>query len=75
MAMIKAGILATAASLVLVPAVFAQSTDKNPLTQVKALKCRFTVYASGAWAKTTQEPSAAELKAIREYDTKGFWTS
>jgi glutaconate CoA-transferase subunit B len=25
--------------------------------------------------KTTAEPSAAELKAIREYDTKGFWTS
>jgi glutaconate CoA-transferase subunit B len=23
----------------------------------------------------TPEPSAAELKAIREYDTKGFWTS
>ena len=23
----------------------------------------------------TAEPSAAELKAIREYDTKGFWTS
>jgi hypothetical protein len=36
----------------------AQSTDKNPLAQVKALKCRFTVYASGAWNKTTQEPSA-----------------
>lgn len=26
-------------------------------------------------AKMTQEPNAAELKAIREYDTKGFWTS
>ncbi len=26
-------------------------------------------------AKPTPEPSAAELKAIREYDTKGFWTS
>jgi glutaconate CoA-transferase subunit B len=26
-------------------------------------------------AKITEEPSAAELKAIREYDTKGFWTS
>jgi len=23
----------------------------------------------------TQEPSAAELAAIREYDKKGFWTS
>lgn len=25
--------------------------------------------------KPTAEPSAAELKAIRDYDTKGFWTS
>jgi glutaconate CoA-transferase subunit B len=25
--------------------------------------------------QTTPEPDAAELKAIREYDTKGFWTS
>jgi glutaconate CoA-transferase subunit B len=25
--------------------------------------------------KPTAEPNAAELKAIREYDTKGFWTS
>lgn len=25
--------------------------------------------------KPTPEPNAAELKAIREYDTKGFWTS
>jgi glutaconate CoA-transferase, subunit B len=25
--------------------------------------------------KTTPEPNAAELRAIREYDTKGFWTS
>jgi len=25
--------------------------------------------------KTTPEPNPEELKAIREYDTKGFWTS
>jgi len=25
--------------------------------------------------KPTSEPAGAELKAIREYDTKGFWTS
>jgi glutaconate CoA-transferase subunit B len=25
--------------------------------------------------KSTPEPSAAELRAIREYDTNGFWTS
>lgn len=29
----------------------------------------------GANVMTTPEPSAAELKAIREYDTRGFWTS
>jgi hypothetical protein len=29
----------------------------------------------GPDAKPTPEPNAAELKAIREYDTKGFWTS
>jgi len=29
----------------------------------------------GAEVGQTAEPSAAELKAIREYDTKGFWTS
>ena len=36
----------------------AQTTDKNPLAQVKALKCRFAIYASGAWSKATQEASA-----------------
>ena len=50
-----------AAALVLTLAVAgaasAQTTDQNPLAKVKALKCRFTVYASGAWSKT-QEPSA-----------------
>jgi hypothetical protein len=35
----------------------AQSTDKNPLAQVKRLKCRFSVYASGSWTKA-QEPQA-----------------
>jgi glutaconate CoA-transferase subunit B len=29
----------------------------------------------GADIHETPEPSAAELKAIRKYDTKGFWTS
>jgi glutaconate CoA-transferase, subunit B len=29
----------------------------------------------GSDVSTTPEPSPAELKAIREYDTKGFWTS
>jgi len=27
----------------------AQGTDKNPLAQVKSLKCRFTIYSSGSW--------------------------
>ena len=36
----------------------AQTTDKNPLAQVKSLKCRFAIYASGSWARTTQEASA-----------------
>jgi len=35
----------------------AQTTEKNPLAQVKNLKCRFSVYASGSWTKT-QEPQA-----------------
>ncbi len=29
----------------------------------------------GKEVRPTPEPNAAELKAIREYDTKGFWTS
>ena len=43
---------------ILVHGVHAQSTDKNPLAGVKAMKCRFTIYAAGAWSKQTQEPSA-----------------
>jgi hypothetical protein len=35
----------------------AQTTDKNPLAQVKRLKCRFSVYASASWSKA-QEPQA-----------------
>jgi hypothetical protein len=27
----------------------AQGIDKNPLAQVKSLKCRFTIYTSGSW--------------------------
>ncbi len=57
-AMIRAAVAVLAFSTLLPVAASAQSTDKNPLAQVKALKCRFTVYSSGAWAKTTQEPSA-----------------
>jgi len=35
----------------------AQTTDKNPLAQVKKLTCRFSIYASGSWTKT-REPQA-----------------
>ena len=35
----------------------AQTTEKNPLAQVKRLKCRFSVYASASWNKA-QEPQA-----------------
>ena len=55
--MIKVAV-AVSMALALATGARAQTTDKNPLAQVKALKCRFTIYASGAWAKTTQEPSA-----------------
>ena len=43
---------------------------------------RDDVLASTGWKlkvaddlKATAEPAPAELKAIRDYDTKGFWTS
>ena len=58
--MMKTPVVAIAAAFMLaVPAhARAQTTDNNPLAKVKSLKCRFTIYASGSWAKTTQEPSA-----------------
>jgi hypothetical protein len=46
-----------AVTLALAPGALAQPADQNPLAHVKALKCQFTVYASGSWSKT-QEPSA-----------------
>ena len=58
MTMIKAGFAAVVMSLLVAHGAQAQSTDKNPLTGVKALKCRFSIYAVGAWAKQTQEPGA-----------------
>jgi hypothetical protein len=35
---------------------FAQGTDKNPLAQVKSLKCQFSIYSSGSWK--SGEPQA-----------------
>src|SRR5256885_9969516 len=55
--MIKAA-AALSIAIALATGARAQTTDKNPLAQVKSLKCRFTIYASGAWAKATEEPSA-----------------
>jgi hypothetical protein len=50
LARMSALLAATAVAAVLAPRVmFAQSTDKNPLAQVKSLKCRFTIYTSGSW--------------------------
>jgi hypothetical protein len=41
--------LATVVAVATAHLAFAQSTDRNPLAQVKALKCRFTIYSSGSW--------------------------
>src|SRR5215831_8103474 len=49
--------LVTAFVLAAAHAAAAQTTEKNPLAQVKRLKCRFSVYASASWNKA-QEPSA-----------------
>ena len=57
--MTKTRVVAIAAAFTLgaSPLAHAQTTDKNPLAQVKSLKCRFSIYASGSWSKT-QEPQA-----------------
>src|SRR5438477_12931374 len=60
--------VAVSMALALATGARAQTTDKNPLAQVKALKCRFTIYASGTWAKTTQEPGAQ----VRQPETLGL---
>lgn len=39
----------TALMAVAMPTAFAQGTDKNPLAQVKSLKCQFSIYSSGSW--------------------------
>jgi len=41
--------LATVVAVAIARLALAQSTDRNPLAQVKALKCRFTIYSSGSW--------------------------
>src|SRR5438270_11601615 len=56
--MLRAALIA-ATVLAVAHAAVAQSTEKNPLAQVKRLKCRFSVYASGSWTKA-QEPQAQE---------------
>jgi hypothetical protein len=50
LARIGARLAAMAAMMaVAIPTAFAQSTDKNPLAQVKKLKCQFSIYSSGSW--------------------------
>ncbi|HET9830333.1 MAG TPA: hypothetical protein VFP91_01430 [Vicinamibacterales bacterium] len=49
--------LVTAIVLTAAHTATAQTTEKNPLAQVKHLKCRFSVYASASWSKA-QEPQA-----------------
>lgn len=49
--------LVTAMVLAFALTAAAQTTEKNPLAQVKHLKCQFSVYASGSWTKA-QEPQA-----------------
>ena len=39
----------TVAAVLAARTTLAQGTDKNPLAQVKSLKCRFTIYTSGSW--------------------------
>jgi hypothetical protein len=50
--LVRMSALLTAMTVVAVLAActtLAQGTDKNPLAQVKSLKCRFTIYSSGSW--------------------------
>ena len=68
--------LVTAIALAAVQTAGAQTTEKNPLAQVKHLKCRFSVYASVSWNKA-QEPQAQVRQPetlsldIDEIDTDG----
>ena len=32
----------------------AQTTDQNPLAHVKAMKCKFVIYAAGSWNKARE---------------------
>lgn len=41
--------VAVAAVVLVTQGALAQGTDKNPLAQVKSLKCKFTIYSSGSW--------------------------
>ena len=61
---------------------FASDTGEAYLSTVHPGITVDDVQANTGWklnlaadVKPTPEPTAAELKAIREYDTKGFWTS
>jgi hypothetical protein len=45
----QAGLAAVAVLVAAAHGALAQSTEKNPLAQVKSLKCQFTVFATGSW--------------------------
>jgi hypothetical protein len=66
--------LATAIVLAFTLTAAAQTTEKNPLAQVKHLKCQFSVYSSGSWTKTQEpqgqirQPETLQLE-IDEIDT------
>ena len=47
--LIRKGAITAAAVVFFSHVAAGQTTDKNPLAQVKALKCRFTIYSSGSW--------------------------
>ena len=72
--MTKRGALAAILLLSAATVAGAQSTDKNPLAQVKAMTCKFSIYASGAWTKTLEpdgkirQPETLALE-IDEIDT------
>lgn len=71
--MLKAA-LTTAILFAAVHMAGAQTTEKNPLAQVKHLKCKFTVYASASWTKAQEaqaqirQPETLSLE-VDEIDT------
>jgi hypothetical protein len=59
----RVGVLTVVILLTSLPLAVAQSTDKNPLAQVKSLKCTFPVYTVGTWK--AGEPQAQIKQAAQ----------